>query len=80
MTKFPGAMQLELFGAVKDTLFDASVQTLFGAPFVNHHGCAPLQKAFYEFEEGFEMAASPVPHFLQPTFCKARTTLLAALR
>ncbi|PRW32663.1 24-hydroxycholesterol 7-alpha-hydroxylase [Chlorella sorokiniana] len=39
-----------------------------------------LQDAFFAFEGGFEMAASPLPHLLQPRFLAARRTLLAALR
>lgn len=39
-----------------------------------------LQDAFFAFEAGFELAASPVPHLLQPRFLAARRTLLRALR
>ena len=39
-----------------------------------------LQDAFFAFEAGFELAASPVPHLLQPRFLAARRALLRALR
>ncbi|KAL4855710.1 25-hydroxycholesterol 7-alpha-hydroxylase [Chlorella vulgaris] len=39
-----------------------------------------LQRDFFVFEAGFELAASPVPHILQPGFLAARRRLLAALR
>ena len=40
----------------------------------------PLAATFFEFEEGFELSASPVPHIFQPRFLRARRRLLAALR
>ena len=39
-----------------------------------------LQEAFFTFEAGFEMAASPLPHLFQPRFLAARRRLVAALR
>ena len=41
---------------------------------------AALERDFFAFEAGFELAASPVPHALQPRFLAARRRLLAALR
>ena len=65
---------------VKDILFPSALESIFGAEFLHHHGAAKLQTAFFAFEEGFELAASPAPHVLQPTFCRARKTLLEALK
>ena len=73
-------MQADLMGTIKDVLFPAAVTSIFGAAFLQHHSTAQLQKAFFAFEEGFELAASPVPHFFQPSFCHARKTLLEAFR
>ncbi|DBA87474.1 TPA: Cytochrome P450 7B1, variant 4 [Trebouxia sp. C0004] len=70
----------DLMCSIKDTLFPAAVKSIFGAAFLQCHGIAQLQKAFFAFEEGFELAASPVPHLFQPSFCKARQTLLQAFR
>lgn len=39
-----------------------------------------LQQDFFAFEEGFELAASPLPHMFQPKFLAARRRLVAALR
>ena len=65
---------------VKDILFPSAVESLFGAAFLQHHSIAHLQQAFFAFEAGFELAASPLPHFLQPGFCRARRALLTAFR
>ena len=76
---FPAA-QVELLQGVKDLLFRPTVAALFGKAFCARHGAAALQAAFFAFEAGFELAASPLPHFLQPGFCAARRTLLRAFR
>ena len=73
-------MQADLMCSIKDILFQAAVESVFGSAFLQWHGTAQLQKAFFAFEKGFELAASPVPHFFQPSFCKARQTLLQAFR
>lgn len=65
---------------IKDILFPAAVESIFGAAFLQHHSVARLQQAFFKFEEGFELAASPLPHFLQPSFCQAKRALLEAFR
>ena len=65
---------------IKDILFPAAVESVFGGAFLQHHSTACLQQAFLKFEEGFELAASPLPHFLQPSFCEAKKTLLEAFR
>ncbi|KAG2434321.1 hypothetical protein HYH02_012343 [Chlamydomonas schloesseri] len=49
-----------------------------------HHQRPPegihrLARDFFAFEDGFELAASPVPHALQPEFTGARRRLLALL-
>lgn len=74
------AMQVDLMSCIKQILFPAAVESLFGAAFLHHHGSKRLQKAFFAFEAGFELAASPVPHFLQPSFCQGRRALLEAFR
>ncbi len=65
---------------MKQLLFDCVAAQIFGAAFVAAHGRAKLRRAFFEFEEDFELAASPLPHFFQPRFCAARRTLLEAFR
>jgi cytochrome P450 len=71
---------VDLFEAVKAFLFPVAVESLFGAAFVHRHGASALQDAFFALDEGFEMAASPIPHILQPSFCKAKRYLIEALR
>ena len=51
-----------------------------GSPAAGRSRAQRLQDAFFAFEGGFEMAASPLPHLLQPRFLAARRTLVAALR
>jgi 24-hydroxycholesterol 7alpha-hydroxylase len=72
-------VNLELSEAVAKLVFSASVEALFGAVFLQRHGEGYLYQAFFEFEECFELAASPIPHFLQPKFKKARRKLLEAI-
>lgn len=74
------AGEADLMSCIKKILFPAALESIFGAAFLRHHGSERLQKAFFAFEEGFELAASPVPHFLQPSFCKGRQALLEAFR
>lgn len=82
LSAWPAAAQgrLELYSAVQDLLFPAAVESLFGPHFLPAHGREKLQAAFFAFEKKFELAASPVPHLLQPGFKGARATLLTALR
>ena len=72
--------QADLMQCIKDILFPAAMESIFGAAFLQHHSTARLQQAFFKFEEGFELAASPMPHLLQPSFCQGKRTLLEALR
>ena len=73
-------IQADLMSCIKQILFPAALKSIFGAAFLDSHGSEHLQKAFFAFEEGFELAASPVPHFLQPSFCRGRRALLEAFR
>lgn len=73
-------VQKDLLEGVKEVLFVPTVEALFGAEFCGRHGTAALGDAFFRFEAGFELAASPLPHFLQRGFCAARSHLLSAFR
>lgn len=66
-------------GALEELLWEAAVPALFGARFWAR-GARALRPAFAAFEAGFELAASPLPHALQPRFRAARRALLEALR
>ncbi len=63
---------------VQDMVFEPTVATLFGARFCGRHSLTALRDAFSKFESGFELAASPLPHLLQRSFCAARSHLLSA--
>ena len=69
-----------LLETVKDLVFEPTVEVLYGAAFVAAQDMARLQQAFFDFEAGFELAASPVPHMLQRSFCSARRHLLNVFR
>lgn len=72
---------MDLLELIKDMVFQPTVELLYGAAFVAaQKDMMRLQQAFFEFEAGFELAASPVPHVLQCTFCAARRDLLACCR
>ena len=73
-------LQVGLLATVKDLVFHPTVEVLFGDAFCVRHGSARLQEAFFTFEASFELAASPVPHWAQPGFRRARQTLLAAFK
>ncbi|EIE20039.1 hypothetical protein COCSUDRAFT_83555 [Coccomyxa subellipsoidea C-169] len=72
--------EVGLLEAVKEVLFAPTVQALFGAEFCSRHGPAALADAFFKFESGFELAASPLPHILQRSFSASRARLLASFR
>ncbi len=72
--------QAGLLALVKDLVFQPTVEVLYGAAFCQAQDMARLQQAFFSFESGFELAASPVPHALQGTFCAARSHLLTSFR
>lgn len=74
-------VQVDLLELIKDMVFQPTVELLYGAAFVaGQEDMARLQQAFFDFEAGFELAASPVPHVLQCNFCAARRYLLSCFR
>lgn len=77
---WPVGHEVDPLETVKASLFHSVCRLLFGRAFVVAHGSKALQAAFFDFEEAFELAASPLPHLLQPKFCRARRTLLGAFR
>ena len=69
-----------LLETIKNLVFEPTVKMLYGGAFVAAQDMVRLQQAFFDFEAGFELAASPVPHTLQRSFCSARTHLLTVFR
>ena len=65
---------------IKTVLFPATAEILFGPAFLQEHGANSLADAYFAFDGGFELAASPVPQWVQPNWCRARRTLLQAFR
>ncbi|KAK9821864.1 hypothetical protein WJX74_006795 [Apatococcus lobatus] len=72
--------EVELMEAVNQILTPAAIKMLFGSAFLEEHGPENVLRAFATFESGFELAASPVPHWLQRGWCKSRAWLLSAFR
>lgn len=72
--------QAGLLVLLKDLVFQPTVEVLYGLAFCRAQDMARLQQAFFSFESGFELAASPVPHVLQRAFCAARSYLLTSFR
>lgn len=73
-------VQVGLLSVVKDLVYAPTVEVLYGKASLAANDILTLQQAFFEFEAGFELAASPVPHILQRKFCAARRHLLQAFR
>ncbi|GAX85351.1 hypothetical protein CEUSTIGMA_g12768.t1 [Chlamydomonas eustigma] len=73
--------QVELFSAVRSLVFRSAVAVLFGDSLLSipDGGAEELEHTFFAFEEGFELAASPIPHMFQPGFCTSRQKLLTWL-
>ncbi|KAK9866545.1 hypothetical protein WJX84_008214 [Apatococcus fuscideae] len=76
----PAHGEVDLMETVSQVLTPAAIRMLFGAAFLERHGTQAVLRAFATFESGFELAASPVPHWLQPGWRRARAWLLSALR
>jgi len=74
--------KVDLVEAVKRLVFRAATDTLFGPSLAANvqAGHAELERQFFQFEHGFELAASPVPHLFQPAFVSARRQVLSWLR
>uniref|UniRef100_A0A7S0VC43 Cytochrome P450 n=1 Tax=Polytomella parva TaxID=51329 RepID=A0A7S0VC43_9CHLO len=71
-----------LFHFIRHWVFCVGVEVLFGSEFLHkgpHGSVAALAAEFWIFEEGFELAASPLPHLLQPRWIRARARLLTWL-
>ncbi|CAL5225964.1 g8766 [Coccomyxa viridis] len=78
--KLYGTGKVGLLETIKNLVFEPTVKMLYGGAFVAAQDMVRLQQAFFDFEAGFELAASPVPHTLQRSFCSARTHLLTVFR
>jgi cytochrome P450 len=72
-------VRLELSQAISKLVFSASVEALFGRKFLQRHGKDYLYQSFFDFEQCFELAASPISHVFQPKFKNSRRKLLEAL-
>jgi hypothetical protein len=59
-------------------MFQASLPVLFGPRFAAEN--PDCEHNFYEMEEEFELATTPIPHFLLKKFCRGKTSLLAMFK
>ncbi|GLI64265.1 hypothetical protein VaNZ11_007480 [Volvox africanus] len=80
--------QEELQGASVEVMGNAHVAPVWVNAWVGQRQAPPrppvgvekLARTFFAFEERFEMAASPVPHFFQTDFVRSRSELLRLFR
>ena len=72
---------LDLVAATRRLLLTSGLSSIFSDHFLVH--LSQHHPTFFDdftiFEAGFELAASPLPLWLQPTWCAARRRLVAAL-
>jgi hypothetical protein len=59
-------------------MFQASLPVLFGPRFAAEN--PDCEHNFYEMEEEFELATTPIPHFLLKKFCRGKASLLAMFK
>jgi hypothetical protein len=59
----------------RSLMFQASLPALFGARFAAEN--PDCEHNFYEMEEEFELATTPIPHYLLKKFRRGKKSLLA---
>ena len=62
----------------RSLMFQASLPALFGARFAAEN--PDCEHNFYEMEEEFELATTPIPHLLLKKFCRGKKALLAMFK
>eukprot|EP01023_Acetabularia_acetabulum_P006334 TRINITY_DN12647_c0_g1_i1.p1 TRINITY_DN12647_c0_g1~~TRINITY_DN12647_c0_g1_i1.p1 ORF type:complete len:506 (+),score=46.06 TRINITY_DN12647_c0_g1_i1:52-1569(+) len=72
--------EIDLYKFVQNFMFEIVVESFFGEQFLRMDGTENLRENFETFDQYFEMASSPLPHFLFPSFLKSRKYLLDSFR
>jgi hypothetical protein len=78
ISHFDQPEETDLLQWTRSLMFQASLPALFGPRFAAEN--PDCEHNFYEMEEEFELATTPIPHFLLKKFCRGKTCLLAMFK
>jgi hypothetical protein len=78
LSHFDQPEETDLLQWTRSLMFQASLPVLFGPRFAAEN--PDCEHNFYEMEEEFELATTPIPHFLLKKFCRGKTSLLAMFK
>jgi hypothetical protein len=78
LSQFDQPEETDLLQWTRSLLFQASLPALFGPRFADQN--PDCQHYFYEMEEEFELATTPIPHWLLKKFCTGKNSLLTMLK
>ncbi len=78
VSHFDKPEETDLLQWTRSLMFQASLPVLFGPRFAAEN--PDCEHTFYEMEEEFELATTPIPHFLLKKFCRGKTSLLAMFK
>jgi hypothetical protein len=78
LSQFDQPEETDLLQWTRTLMFQASLPALFGPRFAAENpDCGHY---FYEMEEEFELATTPIPQFLLKKFCRGKKSLLTMLK
>ena len=78
LSQFDQPEETDLLLWARGLMFQASLPALFGPRFAAEN--PDCEHYFYEMEEEFELATTPIPHFLLKKFCSGKSSLLTMLK
>jgi hypothetical protein len=78
LSQFDQPEETDLLQWTRSLMFQASLPALFGPRFAAEN--PDCEHYFYEMEEEFELATTPIPHFLLKKFCRGKKALLTMLK
>ncbi len=78
LSQFDQPEETDLLQWTRSLMFQASLPALFGARFAAEN--PDCEHYFYEMEEEFELATTPIPHFFLKKFCNGKKSLLTMLK
>jgi hypothetical protein len=78
LSQFDQPEETDLLQWTRSLMFQASLPALFGSRFAAEN--PDCEHYFYEMEQEFELATTPIPHFLLKKFCRGKKSLLIMLK
>jgi|LauGreDrversion4_2_1035121.scaffolds.fasta_scaffold635194_1 hypothetical protein len=78
LSQFDQPEETDLLQWTRSLLFQASLPALFGPRFAEEN--PDCEHYFYEMEEEFELATTPIPHWLLKRFSTGKKSLLTMLK